>query len=182
MSQLLQPPALLPCPVCGGHALRPLWRERGHERLLACCQHCRLVRLVAPDPALAPASPRLAGEATPGHVIWDGRGLGMAGPESPPFARLECHDVIGCAPDPAVLVAQVAALLERGGLVHVTEPDFHHWRRPANLDGWPGFAPGTRTHWFAAHTLTRLLANHGLWLVHRRRRWTPVIDLVARKG
>jgi len=115
-------------------------------------------------------------------VHWDGQAVVVSGPDNAPFARLSCHDVIGRAPNPAVLVADLAALLEQGGLIHITEPDFHHWRRPADLEGWAGFAPGQRSHWFAPRTLTRLLADHGLWLVRRRRRLSPLIDLVARKG
>lgn len=117
-----------------------------------------------------------------GQVRWTGEGLAVAGPGAPPFARLVCPDVIGRAPDPAVVAAALAALLAPGGLIEITEPDFHHWRRPANLMAWAGFAPGERSHWFAARTLTRLLANHGLWLVRRRRHLSPVIDLIARKG
>ena len=133
-------------------------------------------------PASGCAGPGATAVQPPGHVLWDGQAVIVSGVDTAPFSRLSCHDVIGRAPDPAVLVAHLASLLARGGLIHITEPDFHHWRRPANLDGWAGFAPGSRSHWFAAHTLTRLLANHGLWLVRRRRRLAPVIDLVARKG
>ena len=172
----------MPCPVCGGHALRPLRPAQGHVPALACCLHCRLVRLEAPLPLAGCASPGAEAAQPPGHVRWDGQAVVVSGPDTAPFSQLSCHDVIGRAPDPALLVARLAALLGRGGLIHITEPDFHHWRRPANLDGWAGFAPGSRSHWFGTHTLTRLLADHGLWLVRRRRRLAPVIDLVARKG
>jgi hypothetical protein len=144
------------------------------------------VRLAKPLPALDFASsvgtPPAAGTQGEGRVRWTPQGLAVSGSGAAPFARLACHDVIGRAPDPALAVASLAALLGPGGLVHVTEPDFHHWRRPKDLATWPGFAPGERRHWFAARTLTRLLADHGLWLSHRRRRLTPLIDLVARKG
>jgi hypothetical protein len=174
-----------PCPVCGGHAFRRLDPGQGAAPdavpALECCRHCRLVRLVRPLAAFEPVTPTAVAPAE-GQVRWTGEGLAVTGPGAAPFAHLACHDVIGRAPDPAVVVAALAGLLAPGGLIQVTEPDFHHWRRPAKLAAWAGFAPGERSHWFAARTLTRLLANHGLWLVHRRRRLCPVIDLVARKG
>lgn len=187
----LAPPRLPdPCPVCGGHALRLLetGSSPGADNVprLECCRHCRLVRLAKPLPALEFSSPAaMPPTALPGgegQVRWTAQGVAVSGSGAAPFARLACHDVIGRAPDPARAVACLATLLGPGGLVHMTEPDFHHWRRPSNLAAWPGFAPGERRHWFAARTLTRLLANHGLWLVHRRRSFTPLIDLVARKA
>ena len=175
-------PCLSPCPICGGHALRPLRRAAGRGPVLECCQHCRLVRLATPFAATGLASPGAAAPGLDAQVIWDGHAVVFSGPDNAPFARLSCHDVIGRAPDPGVLVAHLASALQTGGLIHITEPDFHHWRRPANLEGWAGFAPDQRSHWFAPRTLTRLLADHGLWLVRRRRRLSPLIDLVARKG
>jgi hypothetical protein len=148
------------CPVCGANGWRPFVVTGAAG--LEICRYCRLVRRAGQSAALAAPAPV---------------------PTPPPggFARLDICASVGRAEDPDAFVAGLAATLAPGGLLHLVEPDIHHWLRPRDLARWPGFAPEVTRHWFGARTLTRLLERHGLMLVRRRRLLRPEIDLLARR-
>jgi hypothetical protein len=148
------------CPVCGANGWRP-FAAKGAAGL-EICRYCRLVRRAGRIPSpVEPASP--------------------PAPPLGPVAHLEVRGAVGRADDPDAFVAGLAAALAAGGLLHLVEPDIHHWRRPRDLARWPGFAPEATRFWFGARTLTRLLERHGLMLVSRRRLLRPEIDLLARR-
>jgi hypothetical protein len=51
-----------------------------------------------------------------------------------------------------------------------------HWARPRELSTWKEIKPSEHLYYFSPETLTRLFAQHGLRLVHRRVMFKAAID------
>ena len=103
-------------------------------------------------------------------------------PDDVAFDVVYCSEVIEHSPDVNRFVAALAALMVPGGLLFLTTPDFGHWRRPRDLAAWDGFCPPSHCIYFSRGNLARLLAKHGLRVVHRRPAFKPGIKVLACKA
>jgi SAM-dependent methyltransferase len=83
------------------------------------------------------------------------------------FDVVTLWDVIEHTPDPSRVLSGIAKLLVPGGLLLVNYPDRGSW--PARVLGrrWP-FLSSVHLYYFTRRTMTRLLENHGLSVVHVR--------------
>lgn len=94
------------------------------------------------------------------------------------FDVVSMYDVIEHVPDLNATVAELARVLKPGGLIAIRTPDVSHWARPRELSHWKEIKPSEHLYYFSPETLTRLFANHGLRLVHRRLLFKAAIDAI----
>ncbi len=148
-----------------GHVARALRAGRGDVRVWA----------VEPEPESARA---LAGSVEEVHATLDG--VGRDG-----FDLALLLDVLEHVPDPAALLAQVAARVRPGGALLVSVPNVAHWSvRASLLAGRFDYAPRgimDRTHlrFFTRRTFRSLLAGAGLEVVAEDAAIAPVEQVLT---
>jgi len=99
------------------------------------------------------------------------------------FDVITLYDVIEHVPDLNGVVAELARILKRGGVIEIRTPDVGHWRTPKPLSEWKELKPSEHLYYFSYETLSRLFANHGLRVRHRRVMMKTGLDVVfARNG
>ena len=150
---------------CNGGFMAEAMRECGFES-----------HGIDPDPV----SIAWAREHYPGNTFHVAAAEGFA-PEDAPYDLVYCSEVIEHSPDVNRFVAAIAALLAPGAALFLTTPDIGHWRRPRDITAWDAFCPPSHCLYFSPGNLARLLARHGLRIVHRRPAFKPGIKVLARK-
>ncbi len=97
------------------------------------------------------------------------------------FDVISAYDVIEHVPDLNLFVAELARILAPDGVIDIGTPDIGHWRVPRALAQWNELKPSEHLYYFNRRTLGRLLARHGLRIVHKRFAMKPGLKvLVAR--
>lgn len=96
------------------------------------------------------------------------------------FDVISAWDVIEHVPDVDAFAAELARLLAPGGIIEIRTPDVAHFRRPRRLEAWSEIKPSEHLYYFSRATLARLLARHGLAIVHRRPAWKPALKVYVR--
>jgi len=93
------------------------------------------------------------------------------------FDVISLYDVIEHVPDLNAFVAELARLLAADGMIDLGTPDLGHWRVPRPLRRWDELKPSEHLYYFDRATLARLLARHGLRIVHQRTALKPGLKL-----
>ena len=93
------------------------------------------------------------------------------------FDVISLYDVIEHVPDLNRLVAELKRILKQGGVIDMITPDIGHWRVPGTLSDWQEIKPSEHLYYFNRHSLSRLLARHGLRIIKYRFGIKPVLKV-----
>lgn len=97
------------------------------------------------------------------------------------FDAILCREVIEHMPEVHSFMAALKSLMKVGGVLWLTTPDAGHLRVPKNFPEWKEVIPPEHLSYFNRASLTRLLREYDIEILHKKLIWKPSLRVLARR-